>query len=58
MYVSDPATARRITRALRHAVEFDPEAEPIEGVGAIRWLARRLGVTDAQFVALWRAAGG
>lgn len=57
-HVTDPALARRVKRALAHGVEFDPEAEPIEGVGAIRWLAARLGVTPELFVALWRAAGG
>lgn len=57
-HVSDADAARRIKRALTHAREFDADAEPIEGVGAIRWLARRLGVSDTQFAALWRAAGG
>lgn len=57
-HVTDAAQATRVKRALRHGGEFDPAAEPIEGVGAIRWLAARLGVTPELFVALWRAAGG
>ncbi len=57
-FVSDPGQARVIKRALRHGTVFDADDEPIDGVGAIRWLAQRLGVTDEQFVALWRAAGG
>lgn len=57
-YVADPGQARVIKRALRHGTAFDAGDEPIDGVGAIRWLAQRLGVSDEQFVALWRAAGG
>lgn len=57
-HVTNPGQARRVKRAVQHGVVFDASDEPIDGVGAIRWLAQRLGVTDEQFVALWRAAGG
>jgi hypothetical protein len=57
-HVNDAAIARRVKRALVHAATFSADDEPLDGIGALRWLAARLGVTEAQFDALWRAAGG
>jgi hypothetical protein len=55
-HVHDQALARAIKRALRHGAEFSAHDAPIDGVGAIMWLAQRIGLTEEEFTALWRSA--